>query len=108
MKNVKQYLSEINFDIDLSDYYQEGQIFDEFNDANEAIKYLQKEDPSLKDFLEIAFELGYDIANLSSEVLATLIYQQQLHEKWNDCSKEIEPYFEAYDEYLQGLEGVEC
>ena len=123
MKTIREYLAELtfHFDLDPMDYYQDGQTFDEFNESilkginqqeiiyySEAIKYLQLEDSSLRNSLDMADELGYNLGSLNSEILATLIYQQRLREQWTDCYSEIEDYFEVYNEYLEGLEEQSC
>ena len=58
-----------------------------------AMKYLSREDSSLTQSLEIAHELGYTTENLNSELLATLLYQQNLTNQWYEISEEIEQIF---------------
>ena len=59
----------------------------------EAIKYLMREDASLSDSLEIASEYGYTTEQLSSELLATLLYQQKLTKQWYEISEQVEELF---------------
>ena len=110
MKTIKENLQEINdvqnSDLDLAYYYEDGMTYDEYYNAvtesiydkeiiyySVAIKYLAENDASLSDSLEIASELGYTVENLNSEVLATLLYQRELHEEfWSYC-EDIEEYF---------------
>src|SRR5690625_5637377 len=45
---------------------------------NNAINYLSENDPSLQISLELAKDLGYSLENLTSELLATLLFQNEL------------------------------
>ena len=105
--NKLQKITEDNrFNIDLAYLYCDEDDFDEFNDKvleaisyadiiyySEAIKYLAREDASLKDSLEIASEYGYEAERLNSELLATLLYQQRLNEQWYEISEQVEELF---------------
>ena len=71
-------------------YKVDGELFDSEQEAqkycyeqeiiyyNNAAKYLSENDPSLRESLSLAYEQGYNIENLHSELLATLLYQQEL------------------------------
>jgi len=61
---------------------------------NRAIEYLQKNDPSLKFSLEIASDIGFDIKNLSSEVLASLLASENEKAAFYDLQAEIESFIE--------------
>ena len=64
-----------------------------------AIEYLKENDPSLKESLEIASELGYSLENLSSELLATLLASQNAREEWGGLESEINDFFlELFEE----------
>ena len=100
----------INFvdieDIDLSDAF--NSIYDMVNDKggfdieviyySNAIKYLQENDPSLKESLEIAAEYGYELKNLNSEVLASLLASRNSQESFFDVRDEIEEFFAELEE----------
>jgi|SRR5690625_796301 len=45
---------------------------------SKAIKYLSENDPSLQISLELAKDLGYSLENINSELLATLLLQNEL------------------------------
>lgn len=124
MKSISEFLQELNdqknSDLDLNYYYQEGMTFDEFQEAiyqsiteneiiyhSNAIEYLSENDPSLNESMSIASELGYTTENLNSELLATLLYQQDLHEEFSELCSEIEDYFEDYENYIFELENEE-
>ena len=107
ISNKLQQIAEDNqFDIDLQNLYYNEDTFNDFcdkvNDAimqeeiiyyYEAMKYLSREDTSLCESLEIANEYGYTTEKLNSELLATLLYQQNLTNKWYEISEEIEQIF---------------
>lgn len=101
-------LNALNFDLDLAYYYEDGQTFQEFEDAileaingeeiiyyAKAMEYLTNNDTSLNRSLEIASELGFTTENLNSELLATLVHQEDLREQYYEIQNEIEEIFEA-------------
>lgn len=51
---------------------------------NTALDYLSVHDPSLQSSLSLAHEYGYKINELNSEILATLLYQNNLKEDLYD------------------------
>jgi hypothetical protein len=107
MTNKLQQICEDNqFDIDLANLYYKDDSFDEFNDKvyeairyeeivyySESMKYLTREDCSLRQSLEIASEYGYDTKDLNSELLATLLYQKRLQHQWYEISNQVEEIF---------------
>ena len=107
ISNKLQKLAEDNkFDIDLANLYYNEDTFNDFcdkvNDAimqediiyyYEAMKYLTREDSSLYQSLEIASEMGITTENLNSELLATLLYQQNLTNQWYEISEQVEEIF---------------
>mgnify|MGYP003651442233 FL=1 len=107
ISNKLQKLAEDNqFDIDLANLYYNEDNFNDFcdkvNDSimqeeiiyyYEAMKYLIREDASLSQSLEIASEFGYTTENLNSELLATLLYQQNLTNQWYEISEQVEEIF---------------
>ena len=92
-------------DIDFSDAF--NSIYNMVNDKggfdieiiyfSSAIKYLQENDPSLQESLEIAADLGYEVKNLNSEVLASLLKSQNVRDEFLYFRDEI-------NEFFQGLE----
>ena len=80
---------------DITDTLQDNGAFNlEIIYYSNAIDYLKENDPSLRDSLEIAFEYGYSVENLNSEVLASLLYSQIETEKYYDLRCEIIDFFE--------------
>ena len=57
-----------------------------------AIEYLSNNDASLHKSLELASEYGYELKDLSSELLASLLASQNCREDWNGNESEIENF----------------
>ncbi len=55
-----------------------------------AIKYLMENDNSLQESLGLAHDLGYTADKINSELLATLLKQQNLNEELNELELAIE------------------
>ncbi len=115
MKTIKEFLGTLTTELDLQYNYQDDMTFGEFEDAidtyiressdviyySKAMEFLQEHDPSLRESLGLASDLGYDPSDLNSEILATLLNQQKLFEEWSELSSEIEEYFDEYEKYLE-------
>ena len=99
-------------EIDFSDAF--NSIYDMVNDNggfdieiiyhSNAIEYLQKNDASLHQSLEIASEYGYELKNLSSEVLASLLASRNSQEGFEDLREEIEYFFAELEEEAEEIE----
>lgn len=64
-----------------------------------AIAYLKENDPSLNESLEIALEYGYELKNLNSEVLASLLASRNARDEWSELQDDINDFFQSlYDE----------
>ena len=63
-----------------------------------AIKYLQENDPSLRESLEIAAELGYEVKNLNSEILASLLKSQNVRDEFLYFRDEINEFFQELED----------
>lgn len=61
-----------------------------------AIDYLSKNDPSLKKSLNIAAELCYEVQNLNSEILASLLASKLVREEFYELESEINDFFEVF------------
>lgn len=76
---------------------------DEYVDSAEviyyhnAIKYLAENDPSLMESMVLAAEYGYTCDKVNSELLATLLLQQNLRSELEDLRSELEEYFEGLE-----------
>lgn len=62
-----------------------------------AIAYLKKNDPSLNESLEIAIEYGFELKNLNSEVLASLLASQNVRNEFYELQDEINEFFEILE-----------
>jgi intracellular sulfur oxidation DsrE/DsrF family protein len=63
-----------------------------------AIEFLKENDNSLRESLQIASELGYEVKNLNSELLASLLASQMLREEFSEIQSEIESLIEEINE----------
>jgi predicted nucleic acid-binding Zn-ribbon protein len=63
-----------------------------------AIQYLQKNDPSLNESLNLAAELCYEVKNLNSEILASLLASQNVRNDFYDAESKISNFFEELRE----------
>ena len=108
--NFIEKMNEINTEIELAYNYSDGMSFNEFSDRIQdyiyeqeiiyyykAIEYLKENDPSLKESMELADEIGYSVDRLNSELLATLLYQRQLMDEWCNIQNEVEELFEELE-----------
>lgn len=58
-----------------------------------AIAFLSENDPSLRDSLELASDIGYAPKDLSSEILATLLATDMCRNEFNSKEDEINEFF---------------
>lgn len=72
---------------DFLEYMQELIGYSEIVYYSKAIKYLSENDPSLRESLGIAQELGYDIDSISSETLASLLLQEAMNAELSELDK---------------------
>ena len=92
--------------IDLSDAFSSiYEMIDENGGFNceviyysNAIKYLQENDASLMESLEIASDLGYEVKNLNSEILASLLKSQNVRDEFLELRDEINNFFESLED----------
>ena len=63
-----------------------------------AIKYLQENDASLMESLEIAAEYGYELKDLNSEILASLLATQKAKDTFSELRDEINNFFESLED----------
>lgn len=116
METIEKYLDEIETEIDLIGCYDDDMSFSDFEDAimesinneniiyySQAMNYLIENDTSLTSSLSLASDIGYQASDIDSELLASLLYQENLRNEWYEISEEIEEYFEEYLEYLETL-----
>ena len=93
--DIMEHLTEDDLDDmedfdDLMDILKNDGAFDvEIIYYHKAIKYLQDNDTSLTESLNIANDYGYKICDLNSELLASLLASQQAEEEFYDYSAQI-------------------
>ena len=113
--NTLDRLNSINTEIELGYIYQDDMTFNELEEAvqqwiteqeiiyySNAIDYLQRNDPSLVEVMEIASDMGYETISLNSALLATLLHQQNLQVEWANVCNEVEEIIEEAE--LEELE----
>ncbi len=82
--------TDINSFEELSEELDDNRAFEvEIIYYSNAIQYLMKEDPSLRESLEIAEEYGYSASDLSSEILASLLASQRVREDFQRYESEL-------------------
>jgi len=69
-----------------------------------AMKYLTKHDNSLSESLEIASEMGYEVEDLNSELLATLLMQRKELEALYDAKNDLEDLYNEFIEYKKQVQ----
>ena len=106
--HVERELScKCGFDIDLAKYESSEEVREYFEECNpnnseviyysNAMKYLSENDQSLNESINIALELGYELDNVNSELLATLLNERNNQEAFSELTDIIETYFELLD-----------
>jgi hypothetical protein len=65
-----------------------------------AMDFLIRHDGSLKDSLRIAEDFGFDLSDLNSETLASLLASQMIHEEFYEHYKELENLIEEFKEQI--------
>ena len=100
------YKGEIDFR-----YYLQGNEWDNTDDMNElisdnsgfdfeviyygsAMDYLRENDVSLSESIGLASEMGFDLANLNSEVLASLLKSENERSEWDELANEIQEFID--------------
>lgn len=113
-KDLQEFINsnDINLDDDLKneifDNFENLKNLDDFDDFknilienfdsqiigySQAIEFLQKNDNTLKESLSLAYDLGYSLKNLNSEILASLLVAGNFSELVNDSSDDLEAIF---------------
>jgi hypothetical protein len=74
---------------------------------HKAMDYLIKNDGSLTESLSIAADMGFEVKNLNSEVLASLLASQNAREEFYSLENVINEFFEELEEEEEETEGDE-
>ena len=121
MEAIKNKLNELSSNLYLSDYYTKGIEIDEFMEEAlegvysqeiiyyyKAMEYLKEHDNSLNLSLEIAGELGFDTYSLNSELLATLLYQDNLRNELYNLQDEIDEILSETCRNNKTIDNCDC
>ena len=117
---IEDFFRELDTEVDVLNYididnidheYAFDSICDMINDNNgfdfdviyysNAMNYLRENDPSLKESLSLAHEIGYNLNNLSSEILASLLKTENVKSDFYQLENEINDFFEDLEEDLK-------
>ena len=113
-EKIKEFLSGLETEIDIlncidpenvnsySDIYdqiEENQGFDiEIIYYSRAMEYLMENDNSLNESMRIASEMGFEVQNINSELLASLLASENAREEFSELENEITDFFEELEE----------
>lgn len=109
LEKMKEFYKTLKSEIDLCEFADEDH--ENFNDLQSAIddgsgfdieilyygsamEYLTNNDPSLRESLELASGMGFDLKNLNSETLASLLASENSRSEFAELESEIEAFFE--------------
>ena len=114
---IENFLSDLSTEIDVLNYVDIDNIdtnspFDSICEMIEdnngfdieiiyysrAINFLAENDPSLHESLEIASDYGYEVQNLDSEILASLLASKLVREEFYGLESEINDFFADLEE----------
>jgi hypothetical protein len=114
---IENFLSELNTEIDVLNYVdidnidlddpfdsicemieENGGFYIDIIYYSKAIAYLTEHDPSLQISLGIASEYGYEVKNLNSEILASLLASENVRSEFYELESEINSFFEELEE----------
>ncbi len=95
-------IDNINFDDAFNSIYEMIDDNDGFNIEiiyySKAIAFLAEHDPSLYESLELASEFGYEVGNLNSEILASLLASKLARDEFYELEEEINDFFLELEE----------
>ena len=111
ISEIREFFGQLSTDIDVNNYLDDLQVesidsFDKlvdeldnaFNECGEiiyysnAIKYLMENDPSLAESIELANDLGYELENINSELLATIHNQNRIRSEFMELEDEVNEF----------------
>lgn len=114
---IETFLSELStevdvlglIDIDNIDYNDAfNSIYEMIDDSrgfdidviyySNAINYLRENDPSLRESLELASDMGFSLDNINSELLASLLASEDARNNFYYLEDEINDFFENLEE----------
>ncbi len=115
VSEIRDFFGTLSADLDVNNYLDDSQVesidsFDQlveeldnaFNECGEiiyysnAIKYLMENDPSLHESIDLANDMGFELSNINSELLATIHNQNRIREEFMDLESEVDDFFSEY------------
>jgi nitric oxide synthase oxygenase domain/subunit len=109
-EKIEEFLKNLNTEVNILDFVDTETVnsFDDIRDQIEdndgfnieiiyyanAIEYLSNNDPSFKESLSIAEEMGFTPGNLNSEILASLLASQNARNEFYALEGEITDFFD--------------
>ena len=87
--DIPEDINEMDID-NFKEYYEQYITETEVVYYSNAMKFLSENDESLSKSLEIADNLGYEVKNLNSELLATLLTQELMRNDLYENEEDIE------------------
>lgn len=70
--------------------YENNLTYEEVIYYADAMDYLKEHDQSLTESIEIAFEMGYELESINSEILASLLKSKNNREDFEEYREDIE------------------
>lgn len=108
--DIRYHLKDEDFENveELEEILQDANAFDkEIIYYSNAIEYLRENDPSLRNSLELAHDMGYTADKLNSEILASILATDNARDEFREIENELEALIETYLEELEQLEEEE-
>ena len=110
--------SDILYTIENSDAQDIDELTDELENENsfdieiiyyyKAMEYLMENDTSLTTSLELANDYGYELKNLSSETLASMLASQNEREEYDNIKYELAEILFPDDEHNENCTCPDC
>lgn len=106
--NINDYITEDYFEqiinsknpyLEILEILEDNNAFDiEIIYYSNAIDYLKNNDCSLTDSIEIALEYGYELKDINSEILASLLASRITYEAFQYYEDEINDFFNQLEQ----------
>lgn len=111
-EKIYNFLDSLDCEIDLAYFSDDVNSFDELTEAIEdgrgfdidviyyhtAMEYLMENDSSLTESMELASEYGYQLTDINSELLASLLKSKNVREQYYELEGEINDFFDELED----------
>lgn len=117
---VRNFFNSLNLDIDIFDFMTEEEILEaedysgildvledqmafseEVIGYSRAMEFLMENDWSLQSSMRLASDMGFEVSNLTSETLASLLWEDMNRDAFHEMSDEIERFMEDLLEEIE-------